>query len=266
MNVFKTVVLCTALLLSSMAYAQPKMEIVGGETCDWGKVTVKDNPLKMVSLDTFIVVKNVGSKDLVIDTIKVGCGCTTPHYTKDPIKPGQTARIGVGLNVALSSGEMTKTMTVYANDDPSKMGKLIYLKTNIFRPITLTPQSFNFPEIKVGDTSRFFVTLKNHDTKPFAIERLLATKGMRIDKKGPLSIAAGDTLQINAMYIGRDRGYWNANVIVESPDPDFPPFEISAYGQVKDEAGVVDPAVIKLDPTKKDKDGNVIIPNAPKKK
>ena len=38
----------------------------------------------------------------------------------------------------------------------------------------------------------------------------------------------------------KERGYWNANVIVETDDPDFPPFEISAYGQVKDADGVVE--------------------------
>ncbi len=260
-SVFSRIVPVLVFLLGAVAFAQPKMEVVGGETCDWGLITVKDNPLKMVALDTFIIVKNVGTKDLVIDTIKVGCGCTTPHYSTSPIKPGGTQKITLGLNVALSTGDLTKTMTIYANDDPSKVGKLIYLKANIFRPLTLTPQSFNFPEIKVGDTSRFFVRLKNNDTKPFAIERFLATKGLKIDKKGPVSIAAGDTLTINGMYIGRDRGYWNANVIIETPDPDFPPFEISAYGQVKDDAGVVDPNVIQLDPTKKDKNGNIVIPN-----
>ncbi len=259
-NFLSTVMIGAALLIGSIAYAQPKMEIIGGETCDWGKVTVKNNPLKMVSLDTAIWVKNVGTKDLVIDTIRVGCGCTTPHYNHDPIKPGETGKIGIGLNVALASGELTKTMTIYANDDPSKMGKLMYLKANIFRPLTLTPQSFNFPEIHVGDTSHFFVNLKNNDTKPFKIERMLATKGMIIDQKGPVTIQPGDTLRINGSYIGRERGYWNANVVIETPDPDFPPFEISAYGQVKDNEGVVDPSVITIDPTKKDKKGNIIIP------
>ncbi len=260
MKKYTLIVLGMCLALTSAVFAQPKMEIVGGETLDWGKVTVRDNPLKMVSLDTFVVIKNVGNKDLIIDTIKVGCGCTTPHYTSDPIKPGKTARVGVGLSAALSSGELTKTMTIFTNDDPSKMGRLMYLKANIFRALTLTPQSFNFPEVKIGDTARFFVRLRNNDTKPFQIERLIATKGMKIDKKGPISIASGDSLTINGSYIGKERGYWNANVVIETPDPDFPPFEISAYGQVKDSQGVVDPSVIQIDPSKA-KDGKITIPN-----
>ena len=264
------IVLIACLLIAAGAvYAQPKMEIIGGETCDWGRVTVKENPLKMVTLDTNLTIKNTGNKDLIIDTIKVGCGCMTPKYSTDPIKPGQTAKIHVGLNAALASGELTKTMTIYANDDPSKMGRLVYLKANLFRPITLTPQTFNFPEIKVGETSKFSVTMKNNDAKPFKVERFLATKGLKIDQRGPVSIAAGDSVVIHGTFLGKERGYWSANVVVETADPDFPPFEISAYGQVKDEAGIVDPSVIQIDPSKA-KNGKIEIPNpnapAPAKK
>lgn len=34
-------------------------------------------------------VTNTGDKPLVISTVKPGCGCTVPEYTKDPILPGQ---------------------------------------------------------------------------------------------------------------------------------------------------------------------------------
>lgn len=256
----KTVTLFVCLLIAGAVYAQPKMEIIGGETCDWGRVVVKENPLKMVTLDTNLTIKNTGNKDLIIDTIKVGCGCTTPKYSTEPIKPGQTAKVHVGLNAALASGDLTKTMTIYANDDPSKMGRLMYLKANLFRPITLTPQTFNFPEIKVGETSKFSVTMKNNDSKPLKVDRFLATKGLKIDQKGAVTIASGDSVVIHGTYFGKERGYWSANVIVETADPDFPPFEISAYGQVKDEAGVVDPSVIQIDPSKA-KNGKIELPN-----
>ena len=254
------ILLMCLLVAVGTAVAQPKMEIVGGETVDWGRMVVKDNPLKMVTLDTNLTIKNTGNKDLIIDTIKVGCGCTTPKYSTDPIKPGKTSVIHVLLNAALASGDLTKTMTIFTNDDPSKTGRLLYLKANLFRPITLTPQTFNFPEIKVGETSKFSVAMKNNDTKPLKVERLLATKGLKIDQKGPVTIAAGDSLVIHGTYYGKDRGYWSANVVVETADPDFPPFEISAYGQVKDEAGVVDPSVIQIDPSKA-KNGKIELPN-----
>lgn len=256
----KTVTFFVCFLIAGAVYAQPKLEIIGGETCDWGRVVVKENPLKMVTLDTNLTIKNTGNKDLIIDTIKVGCGCTTPKYSTEPIKPGQTAKVHVGLNAALASGDLTKTMTIYANDDPSKMGRLMYLKANLFRPITLTPQTFNFPEIKVGETSKFSVTMKNNDSKPLKVDRFLATKGLKIDQKGAVTIASGDSVVIHGTYFGKERGYWSANVIVETADPDFPPFEISAYGQVKDEAGVVDPSVIQIDPSKA-KNGKIELPN-----
>ena len=46
-----TSVVALFAVLSFNALAQPKMEIVGGETYDWGRYVVKDNPLKLVNLD-----------------------------------------------------------------------------------------------------------------------------------------------------------------------------------------------------------------------
>lgn len=272
----KQLTVLVALFVAATAgvMAQPKMEIVGGETYDWGKVVVNDNPLKMVSLDGSVTIKNVGNKDLIIDTVKVGCGCTTPTYeAKKPIKPGGTTTLKIGLNVGLQSGELMKNLTIFANDDPNKQGRVMYLKANIFRPITLNPQSLNFAEVKVGEVTTAKTTIKNNDTKPFVISRLFATKGIKIDHKGPVTIKPGDTLQVTATYVGKDRGYFNGNLIVEADNPDFPPFEISAYGNIKGADGTDDPSVIKIDPSKA-KDGQLTItppgstpaPAAPKKK
>ena len=50
----------TALMsiASSAVFAQPKIQIVGGETHDWGKVKAKDSPLKaIVKLKNVLITK-----------------------------------------------------------------------------------------------------------------------------------------------------------------------------------------------------------------
>lgn len=249
--------LCAFALTATLAYAQPKMEIVGGDTYDWGKVTVKENPLKLVTLESEVTIKNVGNQPLIIDTVKVGCGCTTPTYEqRKPIAPGKTTTLKIGLNVGLNNGELVKSLTIFSNDDPNKTGKVMFLKANIFRPLTINPNSMSFNEIKVGETAKASITFKNNDTKPIKIERLFATKGIKIDKRGPHTLNGGDTLQVNALYEGKDRGYYNGNIIVEVDDTDYTPFEVSAYGNVKGADGSDDPSVIKIDPSKA-KDGKI---------
>ena len=240
-------------------FAQPKLEIVGGETYDWGKVEVKDNPLKMVTLDAAVKLKNVGNQELIIDTVKVGCGCTHPTLEKKNLKPGETTTLGIGLNVALQSGEIFKNLTIFANDEGSKNGRIMYLKANIFRPLTVNPQSMNFNEVLPGEVAHSYTTFKNNDTKPFTISRLLATKGVKLEKTGPFTIAPGDTLHIDASYTAKEKGYWNAILLVETDSPDYAPFELSAYGNVKDPSGKPDPNVITIDPSKA-KDGKIESP------
>lgn len=237
-----------ALVIATVSYAQPKLEIVGGETYDWGKVVVKNNPLKLVTLETEVTLKNTGNKTLIIDTVKVGCGCTTPQLESKVIEPGKSTKLRIGLNVGLNSGEQLKNLTIFSNADPENTGRIMYLKANVFRPITVHPNACNFPEIKVGEVARSSVTLKNNDSRPYTISMLFPTKGIVIDKQAPITLNPGDTLQINATFEGKERGYYNGNIIVKIDDPDYVPFEIAAYGNVKGLDGSDDPSVIKIQP------------------
>ncbi|GIV49614.1 MAG: hypothetical protein KatS3mg038_0135 [Candidatus Kapaibacterium sp.] len=240
--------LATLLVAGPLALAQPKLEIVGGETYDWGKVVVKNNPLKLVTLESEVTLKNTGNKTLIIDTIRVGCGCTTPTLESKVIEPGKSTKLRIGLNVGLNSGEQVKNLTIYSNADPENTGRIMYLKANVIRPITVQPSSFTMPEIKVGEVARSSVTLKNNDTRPYTISMLFPTKGITIDKHAPITLNPGDTLQITATFEGKERGYYNGNVIIKIDDPDYVPFEIAAYGNVKGLDGSDDPSVIKITP------------------
>ncbi|MCX8052107.1 MAG: DUF1573 domain-containing protein [Chlorobi bacterium] len=261
-------VLAIAAVAASLATAQPKLEIVGGETYDWGKVVVKNNPLKLVTLETEVTLKNTGNKTLIIDTVRVGCGCTTPQLESKVIEPGKSTKLRIGLNVGLNSGELLKNLTIYSNADPQNTGRIMYLKANIVRPITVQPTACNFPEIKVGEVARSSVTLKNNDTRPYTISMLFPTKGIQIDKHAPITINPGDTLQINATFEGKERGYYNGNIIVKIDDPDYVPFEIAAYGNVKGLDGSDDPSVIKIQPVpaQKKESATAPTPEPPKKK
>lgn len=63
--------------------------------------------------------KNVGEADLVIMDVATSCGCTSPFWPKDPIKPGQNSKIDVTFNSAGKSGMVSKTITVFTNAVPS---------------------------------------------------------------------------------------------------------------------------------------------------
>lgn len=70
--------------------------------------------------------KNTGNIDLVITNASAGCGCTSPEFPKEPIKPGKTGVIRVTYHTSGRPGAFTKNVEIDSN---AKSGhKTIYIK------------------------------------------------------------------------------------------------------------------------------------------
>jgi hypothetical protein len=93
-----------SILLASMAFmfslavtAQTKADDVikmNTEKYDFGKI--KQN----VPVTYFFEIKNTSDKPIVVENSWGSCGCTTPEKPKEPIQPGQTAKLKVQYNAA----------------------------------------------------------------------------------------------------------------------------------------------------------------------
>ena len=63
-------------------------------------------------------VLNTGKENLLIQSVKPSCGCTTPKYDKQPIRPGKKGAIEVVFNTKGRSGKQRKTVLVVTNTEP----------------------------------------------------------------------------------------------------------------------------------------------------
>lgn len=77
---------------------------------DFGKVNESDE-----KATTVFVVKNEGTTPLIIQNASASCGCTTPSFTKSPIKPGETGTISVAYSTIGRVGPINKTVTIFTN-------------------------------------------------------------------------------------------------------------------------------------------------------
>ena len=59
-------------------------------------------------------IRNDSAETLVIKNITTSCGCTTPTYSKRPVKSGKTATVKVAYD-ASRIGIFSKTIYVYTN-------------------------------------------------------------------------------------------------------------------------------------------------------
>ena len=63
--------------------------------------------------------ENTGKADLLLQSVRPSCGCTTPQYDKRPIRPGKKGSIEVVFNTKGRPGKQHKSVTVFTNTDPA---------------------------------------------------------------------------------------------------------------------------------------------------
>jgi hypothetical protein len=107
---------------------------------------------------------NTGDKPLVINNVHAMCGCTTPGWTKEPVKPGETGEVLATYRT--SAGPFDKTLTVKAGGLPNVV---LHIKGNVTKKpedLTVTyPQTFG--DLRSKNKRDFsFVQIYSQQTTP----------------------------------------------------------------------------------------------------
>lgn len=119
MNRFFLTLICAASSL--IAFAQPTTTepVVDPTAPKLTFETTEYNFDSIVQGDTVkytFTFKNTGKTPLVINDVTVGCGCTVPKYSKEPIAPGKKGTIYVEFRSAGKMGQQEKPITVISNN------------------------------------------------------------------------------------------------------------------------------------------------------
>ncbi|HYF03136.1 MAG TPA: DUF1573 domain-containing protein [Patescibacteria group bacterium] len=218
-----------AFCAAATAYAQPKIQVAGGDTHDWGKVKPTQSPLS-----TVLKITNAGNEELKINDVKVGCGCTTTGLEKKELAPGETTSMTVSLNVGTNTGGVTKSVSILSND-PETPTKLVLLKAEVVRALQFVPaQYLSFTDMKLGSESTAKVTIKNLTNEDIVLSDIETTNGIKHNLKGQTTIKANSDLEIVARVKPQQKGYFNGTLKMKSSNAEMPVIEISAWGQVPD--------------------------------
>jgi uncharacterized cupredoxin-like copper-binding protein len=94
----------------------PKTTIEFYETKhDFGTIKEGDKPRHTYKF------KNTGANPLLISKVTVGCGCTTPSFSKEPIAPGAEGEIVIEFNSKGKPGHQEKSAIVHSNGQVAAM-------------------------------------------------------------------------------------------------------------------------------------------------
>lgn len=218
------------IMLPVLILAQPKLEIVGGDSYDWGTVKPTQDPLKAK-----IKIKNAGNELLKITEVKPGCGCTTAPLDKNELNPGEEASLDVTLRIAGYSGNVVKSIRI-ASNDPANPNKYLYLKANVFHPISITPTSYlAFSEMTVGQEATAKVTLKNNTNQDITITDVeIVPDNLNVNLPKKLVLKANESFDVIAKVIPDKKGYFNCSIKMKTSNPDQKEVIIPGYGNVKE--------------------------------
>lgn len=104
------------------AFSQAKIEFEA-ETHNFGEI-----PEGPVARHEFKF-KNIGNAPLILSGVNASCGCTTPTWTKEPIKPGETGVIVAEYDSRNRPGAFNKSISVWSNAENGN--KVLYIKGSV---------------------------------------------------------------------------------------------------------------------------------------
>ena len=114
--------LCTILVCAGFglkAQEGPKFKFKE-ETHDFG--VVQRGPIANYSFDF----TNTGNSPLIIMNVTPSCGCTNVDWPKQPVLPGQTGKISLGLKTAEQHGVFNKEVYIQSNAVNNPRGEKRY--------------------------------------------------------------------------------------------------------------------------------------------
>jgi hypothetical protein len=131
-NILLYLVLGTVFTMNTTSVAQgtafvqgPKISI-DKEVHDYGKIK------KGSDGSCFFTITNLGTEPLLISNAKGSCGCTVPVWPREPIAPGETAKIKVTYATD-RVGPINKSVTITSNSVTEKT-KVVRIAGEVLPP------------------------------------------------------------------------------------------------------------------------------------
>lgn len=114
---------------------------------------------------------NNGTSVLIVQDVRVSCGCTTPEWTREPIKPGGKGFITAEFDPKNRPGSFNKSLTVISNSNAQQIR--IYIKGNV-EPIARSieeeyPKAIGGLRFKYSIISFEVITKEKPVTKTFNV-------------------------------------------------------------------------------------------------
>ena len=181
---------------------------------DFGRVNEADGPVSHNF--TF---KNTGTAPLVIQNVLTTCGCTTPEWTRQPIRPGEAGFITVEYDVKGRPGAIDKSIAVHSNGSSTAINLRIIGEVNPLQrnhseqfrhaagPIRLEDMHLSFSRMYHTENPSLLVNAFNPSPDAVSISFINLPAHIRAEVS-PTTVRSGERATIRVTYDAARKNDW----------------------------------------------------------
>ena len=233
------------MLASVLTLAQKPVIKFDQESYDFGDIQEKDGRVSCV-----FRYQNTGKTPLVINNVQASCGCTTPNWTRKPVKAGDYGEVKVTYDPANRPGTFNKTITVNSNSEKTTTilrisGRVLQRPRTVeddypvvMDSIRLENNHIPFTKIKPNETKTGELKVVNTSSAAVTPTFINVPGHVKIESR-PATIAPGQKAVFVATYdaslkndwgyvsdrvyviFGKERKYGNSITLSASIEEDF---------------------------------------------
>jgi len=217
--------LLLSALLAAGALAQPKLEIVGGESFDFGDIWTS-------SAKRLLTLKNRGTSKLVISNVSASCGCTGLLMSDDEIPPGKSGTLQITFDASRFSGHVEKNLTFETNDTTHRRVGIKFTAT-VNKTLEFDPEYFYFSTYPDSLASKD-ITIKNSSSTPIKILSITPSSNTVSVSSSLSEIPPGEDAELTATLRLKSTGTSSGEVVITTDHPKVPKFTLRFFALVKE--------------------------------
>ena len=191
--------------------------------------------------------KNEGDAPLIISNVQASCGCTTPYWTKDPVKPGEEGVITASYNSNGRPGSFNKSITITSNAaEPSAR---VFIKGTVVSAsqakvyseedlknspkISVDRKIINLGKVEAGQSVPVKITVENSGKNNLVISDLrTACHCIQMGAESSSIIHPGKQGTIHLIYRAKETGKKAETAVLLSNDLNTPETKVIIHADV----------------------------------
>jgi hypothetical protein len=218
------ILIASIFILTVMGlFAQPRIQVVGGTTFNFGDV------YSGTKVTHNAMLKNAGTDTLFIKDVTAQCGCTAAMTSKKILAPSDTGSISITFNTGSYTNKVTKHVYVTSNDTTTP--KLtIEFSANVINVLTVSPNYLTFNIQKNDSTYVKSITLTN--TSKSSV-KILSVNSKVNGLKATLmknQLMPGDQTELQAVFRPTKRETMDGIIELTTDHPNQSRIEIKVFG------------------------------------